>query len=157
MVKINYDYDNTIKSLQKIANTSETITKSNLMEMMMHRVAENKNEEMRFGQALVVLRRKLSEINLKLSLFAASSKDNETTYAVVSASKVKEKSVSEETTVDSMRSTMHSLQMNNQRLFNENEKLIQELHVLQERINALESKEDHYKNVIESFYALAMA
>ena len=171
MSSTHYNYENTIEVLQKIANTTEVIGKNDLMMVMMNRVTEDKQEIMRFDQALVVLRQKLSKLNLKLSLFSNSSNGKEATYVVKSASdsNKKQKENSKETsTVESMKLALNALQANNRKLFCANEQLTEEIQtlkaqfneevqMLREKLSSLELKESYYKNVIDSLHALAMS
>lgn len=148
-----YNYNKTLETLQEIADTSKTITRDELMFLMMNRLADDKKEVMRFHQAIVVLREKAEKIGITLG--RSSGGNYSVTAGVLKAvGVVQAKPVTKKETSNA---SMSALEANNQKLFLENENLSNEILLLHRELETMKAREAEYKKIITSFYSLAMA
>lgn len=163
MIHKKYDYDKTIKFLKEVANTTGKTTREDLMIAMTGSVLKSKEELNCFTSALSNLKvRKLLKHNIDLQ------RDEKGDYIIKNisqnlneANEIKEDDkltynpvkVVAKTTKDT---TLEALEKDNQKLFLEKEKLKEQYEILESQYKMLLSKEKEYKNIIQSFYALAI-
>lgn len=155
-----YKYNKTLELLREVANTTKIVSKKDLMMSMMNHVAKDKVEEVRFTTALSTLKQKAEKAGIALKLERSGNKKENRlcTYHVYFLSESSEQLnvVPKTEPKKDLSDSMNALQKNNQKLFIENENLSNEVMLLQKELEIMKAKESEYKNVIASFYALAM-
>ena len=148
MFEVKYDYEKAVEALKEIANTTQKISRNDLMLILAGKIAENNKESTKFSAALNNLKnRRLRALNIEVETINKPSDPGGLVYSV----KYKE---NKSTVTDT--SAMQALQKDNQKMFVENENLSQEVARLRVDLEVMKAREIEYKKIITSFYSLAM-
>lgn len=158
MLEVKYDYDKALEELKEIANTTQSITREDLMILMAGEVAEDKESATRFSAALNNFKnRKAKKANLEIiPVRDEVNKSKVVSYIVRYAKAEKTKGAKKEEFIERPDLVLSSLQKNNQKLFLELEEMKEKYVALEQRCAELQSRESSYKSIIASYHALAM-
>lgn len=158
MLEVKYDYDKALEELKGIANTTQSITREDLMVLMAGGVAEDKESATRFSSALNNFKnRKAKKANLEIiPVKDEVNKSKVVSYIVRYAKAEKTKGAKKEEFIERPDLVLSSLQKNNQKLFLELEEMKEKYVALEQRCAELQSRESSYKSIIASYHALAM-
>ena len=142
MVEVKYDYEKAAEALKEIANTTQKISRHDLMLILAGKIAENNKESTNFSAALNNLKnRRLRALNIEVVAINKPSDPGGLVYSV----KYKE---SKSTVTDT--GAMQALQKDNQKMFVENENLSQEVARLRVDLEVMKAREIEYKKIITS-------
>lgn len=151
MIESKYNYEKAVEHLIEVANTTKRISRHDLMLVLYGKIAENNTESTNFSAALNNLKtRRLRAANIEIMPITKPSDPGGIVYSVKYIEKKDNKNTVAENT------TMQALQKDNQKMFIENENLTKEVDTLRRELEFMKAKESEYKNIISSFYSLAM-
>lgn len=159
-----YNYSKTAEVLKEVADTTQTISRIELMKLMAGDVIEDKKELMRFSSAINNLKnRTLSKLNIELTPVQDPVNKNKVTHYKVCYVTENKPEWRESKSVKKTREerpsdlALSALQKNNQKLFLDLESMKEKYAELEQQYAALQAREANYKSIIESYHALAMA
>lgn len=148
MVEIKYNYEETAEALKKIADTTQKISRHDLMLLLAGKIAENNKESTNFSAALNNLKnRRLKAMGIEVATINKPSDPGGLVYSI---------KYTEKKPIVEANASMQALQKDNQRMFVENESLTNEVAKLRVDLEIMKAREIEYKKIITSFYSLAM-
>lgn len=163
MIESKYNYSKTAEVLKEVADTTQTISRVELMKLMAGDVIEDKKELMRFSSAINNLKnRTLVKLNIELTPVQDPVNKNKVNHYTVRYITEKKPEWRESKAVKKTEErpsdlALSALQKNNQKLFLDLESMKEKYAELEQQYAALQAREANYKSIIESYHALAMA
>jgi len=147
-----YNYDGTVDLLKKVADTTQIITRAELMQILCGHIVTDRAEVTRFLSAVHTLRTgRLKKAGIGIEAITVGKKqakgevaDYKVYYLQATTKPVK---------VDN---NIHALEKDNQRLFLELEELKKNYDILEREYRETVRREASYKALVQTYHALAM-